>query len=94
MVHSVIAVPIFDEMGDSVGVFECLNCDKSAFVNTATKPLLAKFAKYVSLLFYTNGLLKVITFLLLFHIIVHEYELQRFLMPHLIDWPLDRQDYE
>ena len=58
-VHSIIAVPIFDESGDSIGVFEIINCDKSFFTAPSTKQLLGKFAKYVSLLFYTNGLLKV-----------------------------------
>lgn len=58
-VQNVIAVPIFDEGGNSIGVFECINCEKSLFTGGTVKPLLVKFAKYVSLLFYTNGLLKV-----------------------------------
>ncbi len=57
-VHSIIAVPIFDELGNSIGVFEIVNSDKENFVSPSVKPLLAKFAKYVSLLFYTNDLLK------------------------------------
>ncbi len=58
-VHSIIAVPIFDELGNSNGVFEILNSDKANFSSSSIKPLLYKFAKYVSLLFYTNTLLKV-----------------------------------
>ena len=59
IVHSIIAVPMFDVTGESIGVFELLNCDKAHFSSPTTKGLLIKFAKYVSLLFYTNELLKV-----------------------------------
>ena len=59
IVHSIIAVPIFDESGNSVGVFEIINCEKQHFSSPTTKTLLSKFAKYISLLFYTNNLLKV-----------------------------------
>jgi hypothetical protein len=58
-VQNLIAVPVFNEVGDSIGVFEIINSQKAAFTNTSTRLLLSKFAKYFSLLFYTNNLLKV-----------------------------------
>ena len=59
-VQSIIAVPLFDATGESIGVFEILNCEKGHFSSPSTKTILVKFAKYVSLLFYTNELLKVL----------------------------------
>jgi len=59
IVENLIAVPVFNEVGSSIGVFEIINSQKSVFTNTNTKLLLSKFAKYFSLLFYTNNLLKV-----------------------------------
>ena len=32
-VQSLIAVPIFNEHGDSIGVFEIINCNKEVFTN-------------------------------------------------------------
>jgi hypothetical protein len=61
IVHNIIAVPMFDSTGESIGVFELLNCDKAHFSSSTAKSILGKFAKYVSLLFYTNDLLKVNT---------------------------------
>lgn len=58
VVQNLIAIPIFDEDGESIGIFEALNCEKSIF-SAGIKPLLVKVSKFVSLLFYTNTLLKV-----------------------------------
>jgi len=59
IVSNVIAVPIFDEHKNSIGVFEAFNSIKSAFTTNTTKELLMKFSRCISLLLYTNGLLKV-----------------------------------
>ena len=58
-VNTIIAAPIFDELGNSMGVFEVINCDKSNFTSHSIQSTIKKFSKYVSLLFYTNILLKV-----------------------------------
>ena len=59
-VSNVIAVPIFDSQNNSIGVFEIINSDNSVFTLPWITPLLNKFAKYISLVFYTNSLLKVL----------------------------------
>ncbi len=56
-VRNLIAIPVFDEHGNSIGVCEALNCDAGLYSVSGTKPLLTKLAKYISLLLYTNGLL-------------------------------------
>ena len=61
VVQTIIAIPLFNETGNTVGVAEIINCDKTIFSASNTKNNLKKFSKYISLLFYTNGLLKVIT---------------------------------
>ncbi|MDR3548369.1 MAG: GAF domain-containing protein [Candidatus Pacebacteria bacterium] len=59
-VHNLIAAPIFGPDERSIGVFELYNCDKSLLANLPRCiSVLGKFAKYISLLFYTNMLLKV-----------------------------------
>ena len=58
-IRNSIAVPIFNEQKNIIGVFEILNSQKSAF-DSSTNTLLAKFSKYISLLFYTNGLFRVL----------------------------------
>eukprot|EP00826_Nyctotherus_ovalis_P053544 TRINITY_DN6979_c0_g2_i2.p1 TRINITY_DN6979_c0_g2~~TRINITY_DN6979_c0_g2_i2.p1 ORF type:complete len:138 (+),score=20.30 TRINITY_DN6979_c0_g2_i2:959-1372(+) len=60
VVQNMIAVPIFDENNNSTGVFEAINSDKAIFTDNK-KPLLARFAKYISLLYYTNSLLTVLS---------------------------------
>lgn len=60
VVQNVIAVPIFEVNGDAIGVLEAINSNKSAFMPD-NKLLLEKFTKYVSLLFYTNSLMLVIS---------------------------------
>jgi len=59
IVQTIIALPLFDEAGNSNGVIEILNSDQSVFTSTTTKAILQRFSKYISLLFYTNELLKV-----------------------------------
>jgi hypothetical protein len=59
VVQNIIAVPIFDEEENSIGVFEAINSDRTIFSETK-KPLLLRFAKYISLIYYTNTLLMVI----------------------------------
>ena len=54
-----MSFPIFDDKGNSNGAIEVLNSKKSNFTSEDTKPLLTRFAKYISLLFYTSDLLKV-----------------------------------
>lgn len=68
IVQNLIAVPIFNEMGESIGVFEVINSQKSVFSTGSIKLLLMKFAKYFSLLLYTNGLLKVLCGLIIEYI--------------------------
>lgn len=58
-VQNIIAVPLFNSVGESIGVYEILNSDPSFFQSPNLRPMLMKFAKYISLLFYTNELLKV-----------------------------------
>ena len=58
-VKNLIAVPIINEDGNSIGIFELFNCEQSFFESPNTKSLLMRFSKFVSLLFYTNGLLQV-----------------------------------
>jgi putative methionine-R-sulfoxide reductase with GAF domain len=58
-IYNAIAAPIFNEKGDSIGVLEILNSEENAFSSETTKTLLVKYAKYVSLIFYSNDLLKV-----------------------------------
>jgi len=58
VVQNIIAVPIFDEEENSIGVFEVVNSDRTAF-SEDKKPLLLRFAKYISLIYYTNTLLMV-----------------------------------
>lgn len=59
VVQNLIAVPVFDERGNSTGVFEVINSKKEIFTTASTRSLLLKFAKYFSLILYTNQLLKV-----------------------------------
>jgi len=58
-IYNAIAAPIFSEDGSAIGVLEILNSEESAFTSETTKTLLMKYAKYVSLIFYSNDLLKV-----------------------------------
>ena len=54
-----IAFPIFDEENNSSGVLQIINTEEVTFTSIEKKSLLPRFAKYISLLFYTSGLLKV-----------------------------------
>ena len=58
-IKNIIVVPLFDENNNSIGVFEALNCVESAFNDSKMKDHLTKYAKYISLLFYTSNLLRV-----------------------------------
>lgn len=60
VVQTVIALPIFDEAGESSGVVEILNCEQEVFTSPSVKAVLQRFSKYISLLFYTSELLKVL----------------------------------
>lgn len=59
VVKNLIAVPMFNESENAIGVFELINTDPTCFSSDTTKKTLTKIGKYVSLLFYTSRLLKV-----------------------------------
>jgi len=58
-VRNAIAIPIFDEDMNSIGVIEILNSEKAAFTQKLNA-LLQKCAKYISLLLHTSELFRVI----------------------------------
>ena len=59
IINNIVAVPIINEFGNSIGVFEAFNSRKSIFTDNTSKLLLLRFSRYISLLMYTNGLLRV-----------------------------------
>lgn len=59
IIDNAVAVPVFSEDANCIGVFEAFNCAKSVFTIGSTRSLLMKFSRFISLLLYTNSLLKV-----------------------------------
>ena len=58
-VRNTIALPIYNDQDNAIGALEIINSEKSTFTSKNVNVLLEKFGKYVSLLFYTNNLLRV-----------------------------------